>query len=61
MIIQHNGNYKLQAVVQWIDADQLKVQLRRTDLGIEYTDCEFYLTPTELATLADYINDTLAR
>ena len=61
MIVQHNGNYKLEVLAQWIEPEMVRVQFRRTDLGIEYTDAEFYLLPEELARLADHINDTLAR
>jgi hypothetical protein len=60
MLIQHTGNYKLAVEVQWLDLNQIRVAVRRTDLGIEYTDQEYYLTPQELSKLADYIRDVLA-
>lgn len=60
MLIQHAGNYKLNVEVQWLDLNQIRVAFRRTDLGIEYTDQEYYLTPQELSKLADYIRDVLA-
>lgn len=60
MLIQHSGNYKLNVEVQWLDLNQIRVAFRRTDLGIEYTDQEYYLTPQELSKLADYIRDVLA-
>lgn len=61
MLIQNNGNYKLNVELNWLESELIRVAFRRTDLGIEYTDQEYYLLPEELATLADYINDTLAR
>lgn len=60
MLIQHAGNYKLNVEIQWLDLNQIRVAFRRTDLGIEYTDQEYYLTPQELSKLADYIRDVLA-
>lgn len=61
VIVQHNGNYKLDVTATWIEPEMIRVQFRRTDLGIEYTDSEFYLLPEELAKLADHLNDVLAR
>lgn len=61
MLIQNNGNYKLNVELNWLESELIRVAFRRTDLGIEYTDQEYYLLPEELATLADYINDSLAR
>ena len=61
MLIQNNGNYKLNVEINWLESELIRVAFRRTDLGIEYTDQEYYLLPEELATLADYINDVLAR
>ena len=60
MLIQHNANYRLAVEIQWLDLNQIRVAFRRTDLGIEYTDQEYYLTPQELSKLADYIRDVLA-
>lgn len=61
MLIQNNGNYKLNVELNWLESELIRVAFRSTNLGIEYTDQEYYLLPEELATLADYINDTLAR
>ena len=61
MLIQNNGNYKLDVEINWLESELIRVAFRRTDLGIEYTDQEYYLLPEELATLADHINDVLCR
>ena len=61
MLIQNNGNYKLNVEINWLESELIRVAFRHTDLGIEYTDQEYYLLLEELATLADYINDVLAR
>lgn len=60
MLIQHTANSRLAVEIQWLDLNQIRVAFRRTDLGIEYTDQEYYLTPQELSKLADYIRDVLA-
>lgn len=60
MLIQHNDHYKLNVEVQWLDLNQVRLAFRRTDLGIEYSDHEYYLTPQELSKLGDYIRDVLA-
>jgi hypothetical protein len=60
MLIQHYDSYKLNVEIQWLDLNQIRVAFRRTDLGIEYTEHDYYLTPQELSKLADYIRDVLA-
>lgn len=61
MLLQHNDHYRLNVEVQWIDPEQVRLAFRRTDLGIEYSDHEYYLTPQELIRLTDHIRDVLAQ
>ena len=61
MIIQQIGDYKLNAIVEWIDPEMIRIKLDRSDPELDFNAMELFLTPQELARLADYINDTLAR
>lgn len=61
MLVYDSLSRRLNIAVQWQDLDQLRLAFRRIDLGIEYTEQEYYLTPQELSRLADYIRDVLAQ
>jgi len=61
MLIQQCGQYQMTAQVQWIDPEQILLRLDRSDPEFDFNTQEFYLRPEELARLADYIMDTLAR
>lgn len=64
MLIQSNECYKLDVAVQWLDPEQIQVKITRSNFDRgqwEHRYQSLFLAPTELATLADYINDTLAR
>jgi hypothetical protein len=61
MLVYDSISRRLDISAQWLDLNQLRLAFRRTDLGIEYTEQEYYLTPQELSKLADYIRDVLAQ
>lgn len=64
MLIQSNETYKLEAVVQWLDHDQVHLKLIQHNLnkrGWEISTTNFFLEPKQLAKLSDYIDSTIAR
>lgn len=61
MIIQETQDYRLEVKLAYIDSDLIQIGIDRSSTGIEYSRQEYYLKSDELAKLADYINDTLAR
>lgn len=67
MRIQHigdagaGGGYALDVKVTWLTPDQIRLSFARLCDTQEYVTQDYYLTPQELAKIADHINDVLAR
>ena len=64
MLIQSNECYKLDVSLRWLDPEQIEVKITESnsDKGNwEHCYQSLFMGPEELATLSDYINDTLAR
>jgi len=67
MRVQHigdagaGGGYALDVKVTWLTPDMIRLVIARSSDFVEYSPQEFYLSPEELARMADHINDVLAR
>ena len=59
MRLNDNPNYKLDALVQWIDSDTVMLRIVSEDDQLGTSTREYFFTPQHLAHLAEYINDTL--
>lgn len=62
MLIQQNESYKLDVSLRWLDPELIEVLITTSDLergSWEHRYQSFFMEPTNLARLADYINDTL--
>ena len=67
MRIQHcgdagaGGGYTLDVKVTWLTPDMIRLSFARGGDAVEYTPQDYFLSPQELAKVADHINDVLAR
>lgn len=64
MQIQKTDTYELRAQVIWLEPDlvQLKViTVNQEARGAETRNQSYFMTPEELMSLADYLNDCLCR
>lgn len=61
MIVQKRSDYELHVVSTWIDPDTVRLQINRLSDVLQFSPVDLYLSPTELATLVDGINDVLCR
>lgn len=67
MRVQHTGDsgagggYALDVKVTWLTPEMIRLSFLRTSDLQEYTPQEYYLSPAELAKIADHINDQMAR
>lgn len=59
MIIQDLGFYRLEAIAQWIDSDQIRVGFRRVSTVQPYPDVEFYFTVEELQRLRSVLSEVI--
>lgn len=67
MRVQHigdagaGGGYTLDVKVTWLTPDQIRLSFARGSDLQDYAPQDYFLTPQELARVADHINDVLAR
>lgn len=67
MRVQHigdsgaGGGYSLDVGVTWLTPDMIQFRLQRESDLQDYAPHDYFLTPEELARLADHINDVLCR
>ena len=67
MRVQHigdsgaGGGYTLDVRVTWLTPDQIRLSFDRGSDLQDYTRLDYFLTPEELARVADHINDVLCR
>lgn len=67
MRIQHigdagaGGGYALDVKVTWLTPEQIRLSFARLSDIQEYATQDYYLSPQELAAIADHINDVLCR
>ena len=62
--IQKTDCYELDVKVTWLAPDQVQLKfitVNQEKRGAETRNQSYYMTPQELASLADYINDCLCR
>lgn len=62
--IQKTDSYELNVTVTWLDLDQVQLKFTTTNKevrGAETRNLSYYMTPQELAKLADHIDDCLCR
>jgi hypothetical protein len=67
MRVQHigdagaGGGYALDVKVTWLTPDMIRLSFARSSDISEYAVQDYFLSPQELARVADHINDVLAR
>ena len=67
MRVQHigdagaGGGYALDVKVTWLTPDMIRLSFARSSDVLEYSPQDYFLSPQELARVADHINDVLAR
>jgi hypothetical protein len=67
MRVQHcgdagaGGGYALDVKVTWLTPDMIRLSFARSSDILEYAPQDYFLSPQELARIADHINDVLAR
>ena len=67
MRVQHigdsgaGGGYFLDVKVTWLTPEMIRLSFARQSDLQEYAPQDYFLSPQELATIADHINDVLAR
>lgn len=55
------GGKALDVKVTWLTPDMIRLSFARVGDVLEYAPEDYYLSPQELARVADHINDVLAR
>ena len=53
--------YVLAVKVTWLTPEMIRLSFSRVSDILEYSPQDYYLSPEELARVADHINDVLAR
>jgi hypothetical protein len=67
MRVQHigdagaGGGYALDVKVTWLTPDMIRLSFARSSDILEYSPQDYFLSPQELARVADHINDVLCR
>ena len=67
MRVQHigdsgaGGGYSLDVKVTWLTPDMIRLSFARSSDISESAPQDYFLSPQELARIADHINDVLAR
>ena len=67
MRVQHigdsgaGGGYSLDVKVTWLTPDQIRLSFARQSDIQDYSPQDYFLSPQELARVADHINDVLCR
>ena len=67
MRVQHigdagaGGGYSLDVKVTWLTPEMIRLSFSRGSDILEYAPQDYFLSPQELAVVADHINDVLCR